>query len=163
MNFCQKSNQNQYMRKKDDFGLTFCQYVPYKILSWDLNSFNVQRTPDCPSPTFGLQRLWSSSAGPQLLTFIQTSDEGIISYQNNLKTKFIESGSVFPILPNFDVPLQCDLHTSYDFVFTGDWHPDVSSFKAELSTHFDLEGTMTLFHDGNYTEGMCFIQKWSIF
>lgn len=39
------------MRKKDDFGLTFSQYVPYKILSRDLNLFNVQRTPDRPSLT----------------------------------------------------------------------------------------------------------------
>ena len=68
--FCQKSNQNQNMRKKDDFGLTFCQYVPYKILSRDLNSFNIQRTPGRPSSTFGLQRLWSSSVRPQFLTFI---------------------------------------------------------------------------------------------
>lgn len=59
VNFCQKSNQNQYTRKKDDFGLTFCQYVPYEILPRDLIKF-VQRPADSRPSEF---YLWSQGFG----------------------------------------------------------------------------------------------------
>ena len=56
-------------------------------------------------------------------------------------------------MPLFDVPLQCDMHTSYDFVFAGAWHPDISSFQADLEAHYDLTGTMQLYHDQDFTDG----------
>ena len=62
-------------------------------------------------------------------------------------------------MPLFDVPLQCDMHTSYDFVFAGAWHPDISSFQADLEAHYDLTGTMQLYHDQDFTDGKFIIQK----
>lgn len=56
-------------------------------------------------------------------------------------------------MPIFDVPIQCDMHTSYDFVFQGAWHPDVSSFSADIEVHFELTGTMQLYHDQEFTDG----------
>ena len=56
-------------------------------------------------------------------------------------------------MPIFDVPIQCDMHTSYDFVFQGAWHPDVSSFSADIEVHFELTGAMQLYHDQEYTDG----------
>ena len=86
-------------------------------------------------------------------TCIQTAESGIISYANRLKTKLNYEGSVEPIMPIFDVPIQCDMHTSYDFVFQGAWHPDVSSFSADIEAHFELTGTMQLYHDQEFTDG----------
>ena len=62
-------------------------------------------------------------------------------------------------MPLFDVPLQCDMHTSYDFVFAGAWHPDISSFQADLEAHYDLTGTMQLYHDQDFTDGKFIIQR----
>ena len=64
------------------------------------------------------------------------------------------TGSVRPILPVFDVPLQCDLHTTYDFTFDEDWFPQVSSFNASIKANYSLEGDMKLFHDSDFTQGM---------
>ena len=61
-------------------------------------------------------------------------------------------------MPLFDVPLQCDMHTSYDFVFAGAWHPDISSFQADLEAHYDLTGTMQLYHDQDFNDGKSIIQ-----
>jgi hypothetical protein len=81
-----------------------------------------------------------------------TSTEGLIAYSNRLRTKIDETGSVFPILPVFDVPLQCDLHTTYDFTFEEDWFPKLSSYNATIDAHYDLEGDMKLFHDSSFTQ-----------
>ena len=55
-----------------------------------------------------------------------------MSYTNRLKTKVDEGLAVFPILPVFDVPLQCDLHTQFEFVFEGDYYPKLTSFQADI-------------------------------
>jgi len=95
---------------------------------------------------------WPRSLSGEVNPSSVTAETGIISYANRLKTKLDLTGSVEPIMPLFDVPLQCDMHTSYDFVFAGAWHPDISSFSADLEAHYDLTGTMALYHDQDFDD-----------
>lgn len=78
-------------------------------------------------------------------------DSGVISYTNSLKTLLNEDGAVYPILPIFDVPLQCDLHTRYEFVFHGDYYPKLANFQADVEVEGIMTGNLGIFADANFT------------
>lgn len=78
-------------------------------------------------------------------------DEGVISYTNSLKTLINDNAAVFPILPMFDVPLRCDLHTQYEFVFHGDYYPKLTSFQADVEVEGIMTGNLTVFSNPEFT------------
>ena len=63
-------------------------------------------------------------------TVMSSNGTNVVTYENVLRTRLDYTGSVKPIMPLFHVPLKCEVDSSYDFVFHGGWHPDVTSFSA---------------------------------
>ena len=63
-------------------------------------------------------------------TAMSSNGTNVVTYENVLRTRLDYTGSVEPVMPLFHVPLKCTVDSTYDFVFHGGWHPDVTSFSA---------------------------------
>ena len=54
-----------------------------------------------------------------------------------------QEAPVFPVVPEFDVDLTCVVSTKFEFVFHGDFYPELTSFRGvknvagENLEHFD--------------------------
>ena len=55
-------------------------------------------------------------------------------------------------MPIFDVPLRCDLHTQYEFVFHGDYYPKLTSFQADVEVEGFMTGSLQVFSDSDFSE-----------
>lgn len=84
-------------------------------------------------------------------TIRTVSEDGTVSYTNALKTYFNDNGAVYPVLPMFDVPLRCDLHSKYEFIFHGDYYPTLTNFQADIETAVLLTGNLGVFLDEEFT------------
>ena len=51
----------------------------------------------------------------------------------------------------FDVPLRCDLHSKYEFIFHGDYYPTLTNFQADIETAVLLTGNLGVFLDEEFT------------
>merc|ERR1711935_163869 len=78
---------------------------------------------------------------------MSSNGTNVVTYENVLRTRLDYTGSVEPVMPLFHVPFKCTVDSTYDFVFHGGWHPDVTSFSAETGALQDQEGQMNLYHD----------------
>jgi hypothetical protein len=41
-----------------------------------------------------------------------------------------QEAPVFPVVPEFDVDLTCVVSTKFEFVFHGDFYPELTSFRG---------------------------------
>jgi len=45
-----------------------------------------------------------------------------------------QEAPVFPVVPEFDVDLTCVVSTKFEFVFHGDFYPELTSFRGVKNT-----------------------------
>ena len=44
-----------------------------------------------------------------------------------------QEAPVFPVVPEFDVDLNCVVSTKFEFVFHGDFYPELTSFRGIIN------------------------------
>ena len=78
-------------------------------------------------------------------------NNGIISYKNALRTKLDNDQIVYPVIPLFDISLQCDQYTDVKFILDGDFAPTLTSIKLNFEVSATITGNLTIYEDEQFT------------
>ncbi|CAG5109425.1 Oidioi.mRNA.OKI2018_I69.chr2.g3965.t3.cds [Oikopleura dioica] len=84
----------------------------------------------------------------------RTVDEKLekITFTNNMRTWINRDAPVFPVLPEFNIDLECAVSTSFEFFSQGDFYPELSSFRGVANSIGSQTGNLQIYADPSFTE-----------
>lgn len=115
--------------------------------------FNSGKTGDC-SPTMelnGTHYKWTIGYGDCGTTQTIDEDLGTVTFSNKMVTWIDQEAPVFPVVPEFDVDLTCVVSTKFEFVFHGDFYPELTSFRGVKNVAGTQTGNLQIFADSDFT------------
>ena len=78
----------------------------------------------------GTHYKWTIGYGDCGTTQTVDEDLGTVTFSNKMVTWIDQEAPVFPVVPEFDVDLTCVVSTKFEFVFHGDFYPELTSFRG---------------------------------
>ena len=78
----------------------------------------------------GTHYKWIIGYGDCGTTQVVDEDLGTVTFTNRMLTWINQEAPVFPVVPEFDVELECVVSTKFEFVFHGDFYPELTAFRG---------------------------------
>ena len=81
----------------------------------------------------GTHYKWIIGYGDCGTTQVVDEDLGTVTFTNRMLTWINQEAPVFPVVPEFDVELECVVSTKFEFVFHGDFYPELTAFRGLIN------------------------------